>query len=90
MVCKKCGKEFDGKFCPYCGHDSTKPTKDELASKRKETLNKVKEKVKPATAFVVKHKIIFAVATAVVLLAIIIGSVVGGILSNDFRVGKMN
>ncbi len=19
MTCKKCGKEFDGKFCPFCG-----------------------------------------------------------------------
>ena len=19
MVCKKCGREFDGSFCPYCG-----------------------------------------------------------------------
>ena len=27
MKCKKCGTEFDGKFCPNCGEPLEKPKK---------------------------------------------------------------
>lgn len=30
--CKKCGKEFEGKFCPECGEKAVQPVFEELGA----------------------------------------------------------
>ena len=33
MICKDCGAEFSGNFCPNCGSDGTPPQKKQITQK---------------------------------------------------------
>ena len=37
MICKKCGKEYEGKFCPECGasNDGVSPAQATVAQPKK-------------------------------------------------------
>lgn len=39
MICKKCGKEMEGTFCPYCGTKNVNPVSGENAMGKESTLD---------------------------------------------------
>lgn len=70
MKCQKCGKEFEGKFCPECGEPSAQTvSQQETAKALGETTQKPKKKKMGKGCLI---------AVCVVLALAIIGAIAGG------------
>ena len=46
MICKKCGKEYEGKFCPECGasNDGVSPAQATVAQPKKKKKKRSEER----------------------------------------------